>query len=398
MGAASCSELESPVDKAWQFLGDCSSISLPADLAERLASKSAGIAQNLAEAEDDDGDCESEGALVSSRSMGPLASAREKETTGFLGKGVRPFASKAGPVFGRRKTTNLSHITSRAQLTDLESVSKRLKEELLQAARHGNMKAVEAALVEGADVNCTTNRGQTPLMFAAGHTKHKGHEDIVSMLCAHKAELEAKDELGWTALCYAAGNHNFKATHLLVELKSDANAVNNRGRTPLMLGVSEMAPEVVKALVEAKGDIEAEDSDEWCPLFFAIELADLDMVKWLVKQKADCSTTSATGLTSLMMVALNGSACSKLAGHLIAHHAAVNALDKKGNTAMMLAIKEKKEELAECLCDEHRAELFHKNLAGEDAIEIAGDVGFYSLKGRLENRARKEQGIEVEDG
>lgn len=53
--------------------------------------------------------------------------------------------------------------------------------------------------VEGADINTTNEQGQTPLMLAAG----KGHTSTVEQLLKHKANTDAKDTDGNTALIHA---------------------------------------------------------------------------------------------------------------------------------------------------------------------------------------------------
>src|SRR5436305_6128578 len=82
-----------------------------------------------------------------------------------------------------------------------------LNEELLQAARGGDAKAVAAALAKGADVNAKSPYGATALSFAAD----KGHTEVARVLVQHKADVNAKDKfyqatpLSWALMRGQAG-------------------------------------------------------------------------------------------------------------------------------------------------------------------------------------------------
>ena len=73
-------------------------------------------------------------------------------------------------------------------------------QELLLAARGGNLEKVEALLAKGANPDWRDSNGTTALMFAA----KRGHTLLVVALLAERANPDAKDRLGNTALMYAA--------------------------------------------------------------------------------------------------------------------------------------------------------------------------------------------------
>lgn len=66
---------------------------------------------------------------------------------------------------------------------------------LHSAAGHGNMDMVSLLIAHGAVVNAQNFRGETPL-FAATYGKHK---KVVEFLLKHGARTELKDDDGWTA-------------------------------------------------------------------------------------------------------------------------------------------------------------------------------------------------------
>ena len=69
-----------------------------------------------------------------------------------------------------------------------------------QAANDGNIEAVKQALNDGADVNAKEDNGFTPLHEAA----NQGHKEIVELLIAKGANVNAKDEKGYTPLDQSA--------------------------------------------------------------------------------------------------------------------------------------------------------------------------------------------------
>ena len=85
----------------------------------------------------------------------------------------------------RNATTSLLLI---AFLT-LTARSADVSDDLLVAAKKGDVDAVKMLLAGGADVNAKTDYGVTALAFAAD----KGHVEVVKMLIQHKADVNAKD-------------------------------------------------------------------------------------------------------------------------------------------------------------------------------------------------------------
>jgi|WetSurMetagenome_2_1015567.scaffolds.fasta_scaffold32982_3 ankyrin repeat protein len=72
--------------------------------------------------------------------------------------------------------------------------------------------------------------GATPLHLAAA----SGHKDIVELLLAHGADVNAIDgDDGWTPLHWAANGGHKDAAELLLANKADINAKDGYGRTPL---------------------------------------------------------------------------------------------------------------------------------------------------------------------
>jgi ankyrin repeat protein len=72
---------------------------------------------------------------------------------------------------------------------------------LRSAANEGNIEAVKQHLAAGANVNTKSERGRTPLHYAARWR----HKEIIELLISSKADVNAKDEDGDTPLDWAIG-------------------------------------------------------------------------------------------------------------------------------------------------------------------------------------------------
>ena len=87
--------------------------------------------------------------------------------------------------------------------------------QLIQALKNGNLRAVQTALANGADVNAKliTSTGTTALMLAA----QDGHTEIVKLLLEKGADVNVKTTTGITALWMASQNGHTEVVKLLLE-------------------------------------------------------------------------------------------------------------------------------------------------------------------------------------
>jgi hypothetical protein len=95
--------------------------------------------------------------------------------------------------------------------------------EIHDAARNGDLGKVKALLKDNPDlVFSKESAGGTPLHGAA----YRGHKDVVELLLASKADVNAKSKNGWTPLHEAAANGYKDVAELLLANKADVNAKN----------------------------------------------------------------------------------------------------------------------------------------------------------------------------
>jgi len=124
-----------------------------------------------------------------------------------------------------------------------------LNEDLIEAARWGDLEKVKKLLDRGADVNARDKDGWTPLHWASVH----GHLDVIKLLVERGADVNASNH-GWTPLHEAASRGHLNVVKFLVERGADVNARDREGRTPLDLARREMYWNVADFLEKAAKD------------------------------------------------------------------------------------------------------------------------------------------------
>jgi ankyrin repeat protein len=91
----------------------------------------------------------------------------------------------------------------------------------------------------------------------------------VQDLLERGADLEAKNEEGWTPLHLASYKDNIETTKLLIDAGADVEAKDNHGMTPLHWATNWNHIEIAKLLLDAGVDVEAKVNEELTLLDYA---------------------------------------------------------------------------------------------------------------------------------
>ena len=231
--------------------------------------------------------------------------------------------------------------------------------EIFEACTKGNLKAVEALIAGGTDLNQRGPDQITPLITAITFDQ----SDVTKALINGGAKLDLKNKDGTTALISAAFFGQPEVVKLLLEKGADINARNNTGSTALasaeapwelakgildFLGAIVYGPagvavdyEKVKAgrpvcaqiLREAGGNAAAPAGGG--TLIDAVFIEDLAAVKKLIAEGANVNMRKADDGSTPLHVAVF--VCNiEIVKTLLAAKADVNAKDNKGQTPVFL--------------------------------------------------------------
>ena len=150
------------------------------------------------------------------------------------------------------------------------------------AVYHDDSEAVKLLLAKGADVKAANRYGVTPLSIACTN----GSATIVEMLLEAGADPKTTLPGGETALMTASRTGKLGPVKALLA-RADFNAPEQKGQTALMWAAAEGHVEVVDALLEAGADFRARLRSGFTPFFFAVREGRTAVVHRLLKAGAD---------------------------------------------------------------------------------------------------------------
>ena len=163
----------------------------------------------------------------------------------------------------------------------------------------------------------------------------KGDQTAVRALIQQKADVNAPQSDGATAIQWAAYRSDSEMTDILIAAGANVKAANSDGATPLFLASANGSAAVIGKLLNAGADANEPQPFGQTPLMFAARSGHVDAIQVLLDHKADVNVKEAVrGTTALMWAAeQRHPAAVKL---LVEHGASVGALsdpDTKGNKA-----------------------------------------------------------------
>ena len=132
--------------------------------------------------------------------------------------------------------------------------SEQLNNELLEAAQNNDVPRVKELLDAGADVNCQTQDGWTPLLKAAVH-----YVELTKILIEHGADPNIASNKGYTPLHRAAGHGNSTVVLALLDAEADVLAKDDFGQTPHKIALHEGRDEMADML-EFRMHLEASEA------------------------------------------------------------------------------------------------------------------------------------------
>jgi len=236
------------------------------------------------------------------------------------------------------------------------------------AVEHSNSEMVQLLLASGANVNARNRNEQTALMYL----RENATVDMVRTLIAAGAEINAHDESGNTPLMTAAASCNLVVVNELISDGAYTDAKDNDGQTVLMKAAANDISEITTLVLKSGVDVNAQDANGGTALINAARWGKPDTVKALIEAHAEIETKDDSGMTALMYAASNDDVA--IARILIEASARVNAKTDEGETALMFAAEEGTPLTVKALIDAG-AEVNARNQKGQTALIKAVDNG-----------------------
>lgn len=239
---------------------------------------------------------------------------------------------------------------------------------LHHAAFNGQTQMIQILLAHGAAVDATDKDGATPLHAAAT----AGNPEAIEALLQGGAKINALDNQGDTPLGNAAAAGNLPAAEVLLQHHAATEVPGSKGTPPLNSAASKGDADVVRLLLEHGANVESRDKEGFTALSLAVWWGQPNVIPLLLAANANVNTRSNEGGTPLHEAAARGSLES--ATLLLEHGARVNAGNVHGFTPLHTAADNNQAELVEFLIA-HGANINARTDAGDTPLHWAAFNG-----------------------
>ena len=244
-------------------------------------------------------------------------------------------------------------------------------DDFVSAAAAGEEAKFQSFLQAGIDINVTNKYGYTALMWAAG----QGRSNIVQSLISHGAVVDKTSSDGSTALFFAAQEGRMNVVPLLLAKGASLKARRADGWTPFICAAAYNQVDMLEFFLLEKGaDVEEKDNQGDTALMFAAANVfsqdatgeTLPAVNLLLDWKANPNAMNKKGQTPLMLASQKGEV--EIAKLLISKKADIHAKDKNGKSALHYAAESKADPAIVMFLIEQRCELDAQDDKGETAL------------------------------
>ena len=239
-------------------------------------------------------------------------------------------------------------------------------------AVHGNCskEVLQTVIDLGADVNATNKWNTTSLMLASS----KGNVDAMNVLISAGADQTIESISGMTFLHYAVhGNCSKEVLQTVIDLGADVNATNKHNETALMLASRKGNVDAMNLLISVgvNRTIENADGDTW--LHYAVDgNCSKEVLQAVIDLGANVNAINKHNGTSLILSSVNGDIDAM--NILSDSGVDANTVDVKGDTLLHIAIhKNVKLETLQAIID-HGADVNATNKDGATALILACNV------------------------
>lgn len=206
-----------------------------------------------------------------------------------------------------------------------------------------NFRAIlEFLIEEGAQLDSRNEYGYTPIHIAV----QNGYLDLIRLFVNKGADVDLPNNIGSTPLHTAILNKSLEVVKLLLECNADINGLNMDCLTPLYMATRKDIPDIVFVLLKSGADTDLADESGWRPFDVAVQERRIEIVKIFIEHKIDVNRSL------LMWKPIHRAASwkdSELIRSLIKGGANINTANRDGETPLFLALQYGNLESMKCL-------------------------------------------------
>uniref|UniRef100_T1IU24 Uncharacterized protein n=1 Tax=Strigamia maritima TaxID=126957 RepID=T1IU24_STRMM len=245
---------------------------------------------------------------------------------------------------------------------------------LMEASSCGHVDIVRLLIAHGADVNAQSSSGNTPLMYACA----AGYEEVVKVLLEAGSNVEDHNENGHTPLMEAASAGYVCVASLLLQHGAGINTHSNEFKeSALTLACYKGHLEMVRFLLEAGADQEHKTDEMHTALMEASMDGHVDVARLLLDSGAQVNMPADSFESPLTLAACGGHV--ELAMLLLERGANIEEVNDEGYTPLMEAAREGHEEMVALLLSQGADINAQTEETQETALTLACCGGFLEV-------------------
>ena len=173
---------------------------------------------------------------------------------------------------------------------------------LADAVEQNHFALTERLLGSKADVNATQGDGMTALHWAVYHDRPK----LTKQLIAAGAKVNRLTKFGIAPLTIACQNGSESIVRMLLDHGANPNTIRDGGEAALATAARAADSGPIKSLLAAGALIDRKDKSGQTALMWAAAAGNTEVVKVLLQKHADQSVTLPSGFTALTFAIRNG--------------------------------------------------------------------------------------------
>ncbi|MDX2359785.1 MAG: ankyrin repeat domain-containing protein [Crocinitomicaceae bacterium] len=213
---------------------------------------------------------------------------------------------------------------------------------LMLAIKANNLELTRYLVDQGAEINTENNAGETAIFYTS-----RNSSDMFNYLVANEANLSHITKNRTTLLITASKNKHFEAVRYLIENGADITPQDADGFTAFHHVISpyDRDHEVIDMFTTLGADINTVSArDGKSLMYFAVEREDLDRVKGLLERGANINSYNPEGFRPRLNDV-------QLLKFLINNGGNINAVDRRNDSYLCMAIYENNLELIQFLIE-----------------------------------------------